>query len=296
MSLHLLPVPHARRVRFPFTIFCSLACVAGLVAMVGFASAADPIPPASPSARPATPYLSDVMLARSALMALDAEAELKGVNLVVSVVDGVAVIGGSVPNTTVSKRAEQVVRKVDGIKDVRNSCFVSTGPDPLLKAVADKRPSTLPPRPVMAELPGVLTNQFPQAAPFQPDTSVASAADPNSTVVARRLPTAGGLGVLGAPVGPVGSGIAVAAPPVVPATAPGRLTGTTPAAAADVQFAVGEMRKLESRFAKLTVETRDGTLVIGGSAPLAADAWDFAQKLRTIPGVSRVAIGTVTGK
>ena len=34
--------------------------------------------------------------------ALDAEAELRGVNLVVSVVDGVAVIGGPVPNAAIS--------------------------------------------------------------------------------------------------------------------------------------------------------------------------------------------------
>ena len=41
------------------------------------------------------------------------------------------------------------------MKDVRNTCFVSTGPDPLLKAVAVKAGSELPPRPVMGELPGV---------------------------------------------------------------------------------------------------------------------------------------------
>jgi hypothetical protein len=296
MSQHLLPVPHARRVRFPFAILCSLACAAGFAAFVGVSSAADPAPPASPSARPTSTTLSDVMLARSALIALDGEADLKGVNLVVSVVDRVAVIGGSVPNTATAKKAEQVVRTVEGIKDVRNNCFVSTGPDPLLRAVADKQPSTLPPRPVLAELPGVLTNQLPQAAPLPPDTSVA-AAESSSTVVARRVPTiSGAAGVLGAPVGPVGSGIPVAAPPVVPATPPTRLTGTAPAAAGDVLLAAGEMRKQDPRFAKLTVELHNGTLVIGGAAPLASDAWDFARKLQTIPGVSRVAVGTVAGK
>ena len=104
------------------------------------------------------------MLARSALAALDAEAELRGVNLVVSVVDGVAVIGGPVPNAAISKRAERIVRAVEGMKDVRNTCFVSTGPDPLLKAVAVKAASELPPRPVMGELPGVLTISCPPAA------------------------------------------------------------------------------------------------------------------------------------
>src|SRR5262245_2588539 len=127
MSQHPLPAPHARRERSAFAIPRTLAIALGLAALVGMTSAADPAPPAS-----AAPGLSDVVLARSALAALDAEPELRAVNLVVSVVDGVAVVGGSVPSAAVAKRAEQALRKVDGIKEVRNTCFVSSGPDPLL--------------------------------------------------------------------------------------------------------------------------------------------------------------------
>ncbi len=57
-----------------------------------------------------------------------------------------------------------------------------------------------------------------------------------------------------------------------------------------------EMRRTEARFTNLTVELQGGILMVGGSAPRASDAWDFAQKLRQLPGVSRVAVGAVAGK
>ena len=105
---------------------------------------------------------------------------------------------------------------------------------------------------------------------------------------------------LGAPVGGAGkTNTPATAPPTPPATAPGVLTATTPPApvrVTDVLAAADEARKAEARFAKLTVEMRDGVLVIGGSAPQPSDAWDFAAKLRTIPGVTRVAVGNVNGK
>lgn len=290
MSQHLLFAQHTRRGRTAFAILRSLAFAAGLTATADVALAADPVPPAS-----AVPGLSDVVLARSVLAALDAEPELRGVNLVVSVVDRVAVIGGGVPSAAVSKRAEQVVHKVKGVKDVRNVCFVAATPDPLLKAVANKHDTMLPPRPVMAGLPGVLTNQLSPDVPLPPSMNVAVSEPAGSKVVALRPPSAGVVSVLGAPVGPLGSGIVVVSPPPVPAIAPGVLTGTA-ATADNVLVAAGEARKTDPRFAKLTVELRNGTLVVGGSAPLASDAWDFAKKLQTLPGVTRVAVGAVNGK
>jgi hypothetical protein len=65
---------------------------------------------------------------------------------------------------------------------------------------------------------------------------------------------------------------------------------------ADTQAAIEELRRSEPRFARLTVESRAGVLVIGGAAPLVADAWDYADKLRGVPGVTRVAVGNVQGK
>jgi hypothetical protein len=249
--------------------------------------AAEPVPPAS-----AAPGLSDVVLARSALAALDAEIELRGVNLVVSVVNGVAVIGGPVPSAAISKRAERVVRAVEGMKDVRNTCFISTGPDPLLKAVAARAGSTLPPRPVMADLPGVLINPLPAPVSPFPANTVVVAAEPNSTVVAQKPPFGAGIGnILGAPVGPAGTVGPVAS--ATPTAVPGTLTS---APAGDILRAALEVKRTEARFANLTVELQGGVLMVGGSAPRAADAWDLALQLRKLRGVSRVAVGAVAGK
>jgi hypothetical protein len=229
-------------------------------------------------------------MARSALAALDADPDLKNLNLIVSVVDRVAVIGGPVPTPRHSRRAEEIVRSVEGIAEVRNNCFVALGPDPLLRAVAERMGSSLPPRPTMYQIPGVLTNYFtPDSAdprPTNPGNAVAAAA-PRATVVVRK--PAGEAGLLGAPVPPAGAG-QVAAP--VPHNSPAILTGN----ADRVLSAANELKKQEPRFSNLTVELRGSILVIGGTAPAASDAWDFAKLAQSIPGVSRIAVAAVAGK
>ncbi len=303
MSLHLLPDFTRFRRRRPFAILRNLAVAAGLGGIASIASAAEP--PAATTA-PVSNAISDVTLARSALAAIDAEPQLKGANLVVSVVDRVAVIGGPVSSAKQSQCAEQIVRAVSGISDVRNTCFVAIGPDPLLRSVANRMESPLPPRPMFLELPGVLTNQLTPAGPVNlgtPDPGLVAANTAPSAVIVRK--PAGDTGVLGAPVSSVASAASPGtksvsfAPPIVAPTAPGVLTGTLPPALAkpgDVLTAAGDVRKTDARFAKLTVDLRDGALVIGGSAPLVSDAWDFAKKLQAIPGVTRVRVGAIAGK
>jgi hypothetical protein len=293
MSLHQLPKPTPRRGRSLFATLRILAVAAGVAgAAGGIAVAADPAPATGKIAGSAA--VADVVLARNALAAIDADPDLKGVNLVVSVVDRGAVIGGPVATARQSKRAEEVVRGVAGIADVRNNCFVALGPDPLLRPFADRMGSVLPPRPTFYELPGVLTNHLTPAVPLPepaPNPGAIVGADPPRPVVA--LKPAGEPGLLGAPVGPATPGSAKSAPALPPAV----LTGTPPATdARAVLLAAHEVRKTDPRFAKLTVEVRDGTLTVGGSAALASDAWDFARKLRTVPGVSRVAVGAVAGQ
>jgi osmotically-inducible protein OsmY len=293
MSQHPLPSPPVRRGRRSFDTLCVFTAIAGL------ASAADPLGPATAAKPPADPGLSDVMLARSALTAVDADADLRGVNLVVSVVDRVAVIGGPVPSAQLSRRAEQVVGAVPGILEVRNTCFIATGPDPLMRSVAKQLASPQPPRPTAFALPGVLTNDLtPAGSAVEPPNPNAIAAKPtDETVTTFRLPTpaAGTVGLLGAPVAPAGIGTASSAvapvATVAPAATPGQLTAS--ANPRDVLAAVAEVQKAEARFARLTVELRDGVVQVGGSAPRAADAWDFARKLRSIPGVTRIAVGAV---
>ena len=289
MNLHTLPAASAPHRPLPFAILRILAVVAvpGRIRLRRHRRRTATPPPAS-----AAPGLSDIVLARTALAALDAEAELRGVNLVVSVVDSVAVIGGPVPNIAVSKRAERVVRAVEGMKDVRNTCFISTGPDPLLKAVAVK--AGLPPRPVMGELPGVLTNQLPAHRSRRSRRTRSlrqSRWIPRWWRGSRRYPAGNTGNILGAPVGPAGNG---RLPPYPHADH--RAGHAHERSAAGLLNAASDMRKTEARFANLTVDLQGGVLMVGGSAPRAADAWDFAQKLRQMPGVSRVAVGAVAGK
>ncbi|HSQ57380.1 MAG TPA: BON domain-containing protein, partial [Gemmata sp.] len=202
MSRHPLPNPTAQPGWHPFTILRILAVAGGVVsAAIGTAIAADPLPP---SGTPTTPSaaVKDVALARSALAAIDAATDLKGVNLVVSVVDGIAVIGGPVASEKQSRRAEEVVRGVTGIVDVRNSCFVAAGPDPLLRSVAQRMGSTLPPRPTLYQVPGVLTNHLTPPAPYAEaieNRAVAMAATTSrETVVALKPPVEPG--ILGPPL------------------------------------------------------------------------------------------------
>jgi hypothetical protein len=231
-----------------------------------------------------SPRFSDVVLARSALAALDQVPELRGINLVVSVVDGIAVIGGPVPSQAHAQRAEQAVRAVPGIRDVRNTCFVSQGPDPLLRAVTDKSWTEQQPR--SWEVPGVWERQ-PPVSPF-PLHSVARGPDTNKTVIVRRpaetLP--GGREVLGAPVPPQSP----SDPPTrdVPLVAPGTLTAT----GRDGPLTIArQLQRSDPRFAQVHIEFREHTLWISGSIRQAEDAWELAARLRQIPGVQRVVVG-----
>jgi hypothetical protein len=281
MSLHPLPGHHGRHGRSPL---CILAVLAGLG--LGYAPAAAADGPAVPSST------SDVLLARSALAALDADPQLRDVNLVVSVVDRVAVIGGPVPTADTGKRAAWVIGRVQGIAEVKNRCFVQAGPDPLIRAVSERIGTS---RPLFPELPPIVgsakaTGSIPPPAAGW-DVAPPPVEEPR---VSLRPATPPIDSVLMAPVGSV-------ATPALPPTRPAVLTNTpaapTTAVVAgrpgDVLSAATTVRNTSPKFAALTVEMRDGTLVIGGTAARAADAWEFAQALRRVPGVTRVAVGQV---
>ncbi|MCS7022447.1 MAG: BON domain-containing protein [Gemmataceae bacterium] len=249
-----------------------------------FISGAEPSGPA--------PHLQDVLLARAALAALDEVPDLRGINLVVSVVDGIAVIGGPVPSVVLAQRAEQVIRTVPGIRDVRNTCFVSSGPDPLLRAVADK--SWQEQRRPSLEVPGVWGQPAAPVSPFPLHGSgVARHEDRSRTVIARRPSEAlpGGKEVLGAPVGPPRSDSSPSSRDV-PAVAPGTLTAASRDQPA-VMAAAWQIQRSDSRFARLTIEWHEQTLWISGRASRPEDAWDLASRLRQLPGVQRVVVGSI---
>ena len=285
--------------------FATLRALAGatclaVVGTTGALLASDPVPPAAPVvAKPVA--ISDVALARAVLAAIDADPVLKDVNLVVSVVDRGAVIGGPVGTEEIKKRAETVVRAVTGVASVKNVCFVQPDPDPLLRAVTERlKPGAKPTG--VAALPGVAIPPtapegfLPPVPPQPPSDLLAGAPRPVETL----RPTLPTVNVLGAPVAPVGADTAVKVAPrptAAPApgpdplpTAPTALTGS-PAKPTDVQTAAAAIRKADPRFAKLTVETKpDGGLFVSGWSAKPSDVWDFAAELRKVPGVVRVAV------
>lgn len=275
-------IPHLLTQRTPLCVLAALAALAGRGP--------------APAAAAESPGTSDVLLARSALAALDADPHLRDANLVVSVVDRVAVIGGPVTSADAGKRAAWVIQNVPGIAEVKNRCFVHAGPDPLLRAVADRVGTR---RPLVPELPPIVAGARPTPTAALPPPAASEVVSP-APVEQRRvafsptLPPADS--VLLPPVG-------VAAPPALPppsrsavpaTTIPSApVTGTPTGRPADVLTAAGTVRGANPKFAALTVEMRDGTLVIAGAAARTADAWEFAQALRRLPGVSRVAVGAV---
>ncbi len=120
MTPHLLPHSTICRGCSSFAILRSLrrgilfplSAAVGLGGIPKVASADPPIP--TIAGRSAG--VSDTVVSRNVLLAIDADPDLR-VNIFVSVVDGVAVIGGPVSSAAVAKRVEEVVRKVPGIKD-----------------------------------------------------------------------------------------------------------------------------------------------------------------------------------
>ena len=290
--------------------FVTLRALAGATCLAisgtaGALLASDPLPPAAPVvAPPAKPVaISDVALARAVLAAIDADPVLKDVNLIVSVVDRSAVIGGPVGTEEIKKRAETVVRAVNGVESVKNVCFVQADPDPLLRAVTERlKPGAKPTG--VAALPGVALPPtapdgfLPPVPPQPPSDLLAGAPKPVETL----RPTLPSVNVLGGPVAPTGPGaiakvspLPTVAPTPAPAplpTAPAALTGSpAPAKPTDVQTAAAAIRKADPRFARLAVEAKpDGGLFVTGWSAKPTDVWDFAAELRKVPGVARVAV------
>ncbi len=248
---------------------------------------------------PARPGMADVLAARSALVALDADPALRDVNLVVSVVDGVAVVGGAVPSADLGKRAEEVVRRATGAGDVKNRCFVQGKPDPLIRAVADRlTPGAR--TPAASDLPGVVRpprgTPAVVANPLPPETAVA-AGPTAAAVVARKIPSDAGRrpSFLLAPVAAdAGPAAAVASVPEAVRVRPGpAIPVSLPTRAAEVMGGLLDLRRADDRFAGLSLDLRNGVVVLTGRAPQAADAWDFADAARRVPGVRQVIVGNV---
>jgi hypothetical protein len=70
---------------------------------------------------------NDFFLFTQARGALDTDAELKAANITVEVKEGVVTLSGALANAAQKSKAEQLVRAVGGVKEVKNRLRVSGG-------------------------------------------------------------------------------------------------------------------------------------------------------------------------
>ncbi len=246
-------------------------------------------PPAPPAADP------DPALEVKAKAALAADKELAGLTLMVSVVDRIAVVGGPVPDAALAARVETAVRKVPGLADVRVSCWVPVADDPTFrKLVGEKlKAGAAEPVPPLAITPRPAPEPTPPTLPLALAPRPAEDPPPTGTVTVQRIAAPPALsGLLLDPVAPGGvlpMPAPAAAYPAIPAPAVPAVPAVGPAS---VPAVLAALRK-DPRFAGLTVELKAGVAVIGGRAPHADAAWEFADAVRKLPGVDRVIVGDV---
>lgn len=157
------------------------ACVAVLTAFATADRALD-LHPITPPAG-----ITDTDRVLRVKAALAADPELRFVPLLVSVSDGVAVIGGPVPSLELLPRIEQAATGVPGISGVRTGCWLAATEDPLKRLAAarvrkDAPPDPRPPATVVAAkaMPPMVTSFLldpsaptptipPTAVPMRPD-------------------------------------------------------------------------------------------------------------------------------
>lgn len=237
---------------------------------------------------PSTGRVTDAELTRRIQTVLSADSVLRGRSLVVSVVDGVAVVGGPVASNEESARIGQLLKVVPDLSDVKISAWVPAIEDPLKKQIANRlkereAPASQPnnrlvsnePRPVAR----VVVQRYEPPVPAlsllnDPLPKTLSAVPARNDAAYSPLPAP-------APAAPDGPPQYPTIPPPAVPVAPGQ----------DVDSAIDAVRKGEPRFANLTVQIRSGTVTVAGSAAGAEDAWDFIAKVRKVPGVDRVVLG-----
>jgi len=244
-----------------------IACLC-LGSIPGAITAGEPIPLHLPKEVVTTDF--DLMCRVKSAIATD--PMLKNINLMVSVIDGGAVVGGAVASDAMSARVSQLLRTVPGITDVKVSCWVPAVEDPLRKMVAARLKAETAPSEV-------------------PDPRIGA-----TTVALRHIPTMSYL-LEPAAVRPAMSAYSPVPPPAPPAPSGPPEFPTIPSPSVpvipkqDVAAAVEAVQSSELRYSTLTVTVKGGAVTISGTASDAADAWELASELRKVPGVDRVIVG-----
>jgi hypothetical protein len=214
-------------------------------------------------------------------------------NLMVNVMEGVAVIGGPVPKESLGPIIESAAKSAEGVRSVRVTVWVPTAArtDPFAKILGEKLQTqtasnrTPPPPPMLLSVPddrpkAELTRRSPEPERL-PDTSRLLLEPVLSVTAADRPVVARVPGTEPTPYPTI--------PPTALPTQPileDRAWTPTPATPPT------ETHR-DPRFARLTVEVKDGVAVISGQAARYSEAWNFADELRKRPDVTRVVVGRV---
>jgi hypothetical protein len=202
---------------------------------------------------------------------LQADPRLSG--LTVSVVDGVAVVGGPVPTLEAKWAAEAAVNGCPELAAARLNLWVPAGRDPFGQRV---EAALGPPKPAPKPKPPAPTGDGPPLALLLPGEWLTTPPPvPAAVTVERQTDRQPALGP------PLAVELATIPPPQVPAAPPDRFATLTSS---------------DPRFRRLTVDISPaGTAVIGGAGDPAA-AWELAQRVRRQPGVRRVVVGPVADR
>ena len=251
---------------------------------------------------------TDELLAYKAKSAINADRNLAGINLSVSVVDRVAVVGGPVPDQATADRVEAVLRNVPGLARVTVRCWVESPADRFADRVSAELTDPSPAVPPLAypSRPGDLRAD-PTAYAWNPGAGTLP--DPKAVVVRRQSRPA----MEGFLLDPVVAGTSRPRSATIPElpmpdragdvtpypTIPPQGVPTTPGSAdprengSTMAVQVGAIRDSDPRFGWLTIRLDAGTAIISGRAVHKSDAWDYAAKLRAVAGIDRVIVGEV---
>lgn len=273
-----------------------LILTVGLSAAPLAAVRADDLPPPQP-AHAVGGFESDAFLEKKVNAALAADPTLARINLLVTVYDRVAVVGGPVSDPAHIPRVEAVVKAVPGLSAVKVSCWSEAGDDgPTVKPPMPTAVAANPAIPPLAHAGPVIASPPSSAAPPLPGVEPPPpAADPNSRIAAK-VPVDHSSGFLLDPIPvirrPIKGGIARMPdldprPKTIPPTAVPVMPVSDVKPTAD---RIAALQAAHKRYAGLKVGLRDGTAVVSGGPGRSSDAWALAEALRVVPGIARVVV------
>jgi BON domain len=222
----------------------------------------------------------DWKLTLLARQALQSDRELAPHNLGVSVQDGVATLWGPMPSAPLARRAENRLRNLPDLLEVRNEFHV----DPTQAAPTEK------------PLPREKSAGPARMTGFSREGNSAPAWCP-----AGRRPEFGrGAAESGGAVADRGGQYTLVLPAITIPTGPGSRgsqaseerghPSAAPLPAPDLERGLGQLRQRYPQFRAVQTEVRGGLVFVGGAAAQCREVFQFAQLVAELPGVERVVL------